>query len=232
MDIKISIVLPTKNRPGLLSRLLESIAETAQHPEQLEVVLYVDSDDKPTQEVDHPSLRLVKIIGQPAKMGVMTRTCFQKSTGQYVMLLNDDAVCRTTRWDTAILNAFKRFDDDILLTWCNDLHRGSGIPSFPILSRKVCDLIGGVCPGDYDRDYIDTHIFDIFKKLSALKHDRMVYLKDVVIEHLHHETGKAGFDSTYVKVRQESDELAFIAWDQQRQIIAENMARCIEGGNR
>ncbi|MCK4275474.1 MAG: hypothetical protein KAX78_03105, partial [Phycisphaerae bacterium] len=87
-----------------------------------------------------------------------------------------------------------------------------------------------ICPAGYTRDYIDTHIFDIFKKLSAMGHDRLVYLPGIVIEHMHHEAGKGVFDATYIKTRQQADELTFIAWDERRQIIADDLARCIEQG--
>lgn len=230
-NIEISLVLPTRSRPELVARLLESIAQTAERPDRMEVVLYLDRDDTPSHQIDHPSLRLVKIIGPPAKMGVMTRACFTKSIGRYVMLINDDVICRTARWDTVILDAFGRFADDVALVWCDDRYRGSAIPSFPALSRKVCELMGSICPAGYSRDYIDTHIFDIFKKLSAMGHDRLVYLPSIVIEHMHHEAGKGRFDTTYIKARQQADELTFIAWDERRQIIADDLASCIEQGN-
>ena len=226
----ISIVVPTRGRVALLGRLLDSIADTAARPDRLQIVLRIDRDDLPTAAVEHPRLDLVKLVGPPAKMGQMTRECCRAATGKYVLLLNDDAVCRTPGWDESILEPFAAFDDEIALVWCNDLFRGPIIPNFPLLSRTTCELIGGVCPGDYNRDYIDTHLFDVFKKLEALGHRRTVYLPDVVIEHLHHEAGKAELDATYVKARQEADELTYIAWDQRRQIVAERLAAHIQRG--
>jgi len=227
----ISIVVPTRGRVALLGRLLDSIADTAARPDRLQIVLRIDRDDLPTAAVEHPRLDLVKLIGPPAKMGQMTRQCCRAATGKYVLLLNDDAVCRTPGWDQSILEPFAAFDDGIALVWCNDLFRGALIPNFPLLSRATCELTGGVCPGDYSRDYIDTHLFDIFKKLEAFGRRRCVYLPDVVIEHLHHEAGKAELDDTYVKARQEADELTYIAWDQRRRIVAERLATHIERGS-
>ncbi|MCH7651437.1 MAG: hypothetical protein IIA63_09820, partial [Nitrospinae bacterium] len=45
--------------------------------------------------------------------------------------------------------------------------------------------------------FIDYHLMDIFKRLQVLGEDRVVYLKDTVIEHLHYRYGKSEVDATY-----------------------------------
>ncbi len=227
-EATISIVLPTRRRVELINRLFESIVATADRADRLEVVLYLDSDDKPSHAIEHPDLKVIKLIDRPAKMGVMARRCYEASTGEYILQLNDDVVCRTPGWDTAMVEAFRQFPDEIALIWCNPASRSDKMPTFPMVSRRTCQLMGSICPADYNRDHIDTHLFDIFVKLHRLGHDRLVYLKDVVVEHLHFLEGKAKFDATYEKPRQFADELVFIAWDEQRRIIAESLARHIE----
>jgi len=226
----ISIVLPTRGRADLVHRLLESIVTTADRADRLELLLYLDNDDPSAHAIAHPGLRLLKLIRPPAKMGAMAQACYEASTGGYIMQLNDDVICRTRGWDTAVREAFSQFPDGVALVWCNDLFRGATMPNLPTVSRRLCEQIGCLCPVDYNRDYIDTHLFDIFKKLEALGHRRLVYLQEVVLEHLHYETGKAEFDRTYSRHRAAADELTFIAWEQQRQVIAEGLARYINGG--
>ena len=205
-------------------RFLNSAAETADHPDRLEVVLYVDRDDELSQTIEHPHLKLVKLIRTRAKMGVMAQTCYENSTGRYIMMLNDDAVCRTRGWDTAVGQTFRNFTDGVALVWCNDLYRRHLMPVFPTLSRGTCELLGGICPLDYNHDCIDAHLFDIFKKLGNLGHQRLAFLDEMVLEHMHHEVAKAEFDQTYDKASRVRDELAFIAWDEQRQLNAEALA--------
>ena len=55
--------------------------------------------------------------------------------------------------------------------------------TFPILSRKYCELIGGICPRDYERYRIDDHIEDVFDMLATLGIHRSIYLPDVIFEH-------------------------------------------------
>jgi hypothetical protein len=162
-------------------------------------------------------------------MGAMTGACYAAARGDYLMLMNDDVVCRTAGWDTAVVEALNRFPDRIALVWCNDLFRGAALPCLPAFHREAWALAGGLMPVEYNRDYIDTHLYDIFRKLKALGCDRLAYLKDIVLEHMHFEAGKAPLDATYVKPREFADELVFIAWEEGRQIAAENLARRAKG---
>ena len=230
MTIKplISIILPTRHRVDSVNRLFDSIESTVEMVDRLEVVLYIDNDDYESQVIERPVLNLVKLIGRRTKMGEMTRQCYTASSSQYILLLNDDAVCRTQGWDTRILQAFGKYPDGVALIWCNDLFRGPDMPNFPALSRNLCELMGGVCPEDYNRDYIDVHLLDLFKKLHGLGYYRLEYLQDVIIEHLHHEAGKADIDDTYFKPRLAADELTYIAWEHERQIVADSLAKYIQ----
>jgi hypothetical protein len=198
--------------------------------DRLEVVLYIDNDDYESQVIERPVLNLVKLIDRRTKMSDMIRKCYEASSSQYILLLNDDAICRTQGWDTRFLQAFGKYPDGVALVWCNDLFRGPDMPNFPAYSRKLCELMGGVCPEDYYRDYVDVHLFDLFKKLHGLGYNRLVYLQDVIIEHLHHEAGKAEVDDTYIKPRLSDDELTYIVWEHERQIIADSLAKYIQRG--
>lgn len=52
-------------------------------------------------------------------------------------------------------------------------------------------------PDVYQGGFIDYHLMDIFKRLEVLGENRIVYLRDVVIEHLHYQYGKSKVDATY-----------------------------------
>ncbi len=224
----ISIILPTRHRVDSVNRLFDSIESTVDEIDRLEIVLYIDYDDFESQVIERSVLNLVKLIGKRTIMGEMTRQCYTASSSQYIFLLNDDAVCRTKGWDTRILRAFDKYPDGVVLVWCNDLFRGPDMPNFPVLSRSLCELMGGICPEDYNRDYIDVHLLDIFKKLHNLGYYRLEYLQDVIIEHLHHEAGKAEIDDTYIKPKLAADELIYISWEYERQIAANSLMKYIQ----
>lgn len=72
-------------------------------------------------------------------------------------------------------------------------------PSIPILSRETCKVLTHPFPDVYQGGFIDYHIMDIFKRLQVLGEERIVYLGDVVIEHLHYQYGKSETDATYTQ---------------------------------
>jgi glycosyltransferase involved in cell wall biosynthesis len=221
----ISLILPTRGRPQHIERVLDSLMESAVDPSRLEIVLYVDLDDEPSHGIEFAGANIVKLIRPRTKMGRITRQCYEASHGRYIMLANDDMIFQTREWDRIVVDAFAQCGDDIALVWGNDLH--SGMPVHPYLSRAVCDLMDGVCPEDYDREFIDTHIWDIFRKLKRLGHDRMRYLPDLVLEHIYVHAGKAEADATFEKPRHAADERLYIAWDEERQCKADQIGRHI-----
>jgi hypothetical protein len=227
----ISMILPTRERPALARRMLDSAYETADDPDGLEVVLYVDRDDLPSHAIGHGGLKSVRLIGPRAKMGAMTQVCYVASRGRVIMLVNDDQVFRTAGWDTEILSTLAKYPDDVALVWGNDLCRGASFPTHPVLSRTVCEIMGGVCPQTYRRDYIDTHIHDVFCVLRRLGHDRLVHLPHLVFEHLQVDVGKAEIDNTSIKLSKADDEITYIAWAEERRLAAARLFRHIDSAS-
>lgn len=196
--VDLSILLPTRGRAARVERLLDSIVNSTVRPERLEVVLRVDADDAASQRLSHPDLAIALIVGPPGEpMGRMFRACYEKSQGRLLMLMNDDVVFRTRGWDAMVLDAFGRFPDGVALVWGNDLDQGSRLPTFPILSRTVAELLGEVCPEEYRHFHIESHLHDVFRRLAAAGYERRVYLDAAVFEHEHYVVGKAARDATY-----------------------------------
>lgn len=228
-DVDFSLLLPTRRRVPLVRRLFDSVMATCTDASRLEIVLYVDEDDRESQQIDQSNLSVIKIIGQSGEtMGTMNQACYDASHGRYVMLMNDDAVFRTIGWDVRVLEAARRFPDNIALIYGNDLDQGKLVPTFPILPRAVCDVLGEICPRSYQNLHIESHLMDIFKQLAKLGHDRICYLQDVIFEHMHHAIGKATLDSIYIKRNQRADDLLFMALDDERTFKAKLLAEQIE----
>jgi hypothetical protein len=209
--------------------LFDSLVRTTTNLTALQVVLYIDADDGATQEISHPELSLVRVVGHPKQtMGNMNRACYEASHGRYIMLINDDVVFRTHGWDTRVVEAASQFPDGIVLIYGNDLDQGEGVPTFPAVSRTVCEIVGEICPRGYQNLHIESHLMDIFKRLARMGHNRICYLDDVIFEHMHHVIGKAVVDSTYIKKNQRADDLLFIALDDERAFKARLLDRYIE----
>ena len=228
--IEFSLLLPTRGRPAMVGRLLRSIRATAAHPERIEVVLCVDSDDPTRHEISAEGLTVRRIEVPPGEpMGAMMQRCAEASRGRLLMLLNDDVVFETPRWDEEVEAAFRRFPDSIAFVYGNDRDQGRQVPSFPIVSRHACDVAGQLCPREYLNLNIETHLRDVYRELAALGHDRVVYLGHVVFAHLHHSLGRSEPDATSVKRDPAFDSRLFLSLADDRKVRARRLMRAIEG---
>lgn len=231
--IDYSILLATRGRPSQVERLFQSILDTADHPEAIEIILYMDDDDHESHTINHPSLKLKKLIGPKISMGGMHRRCYEASAGNLIMIVGDDNVFRTRSWDTRVMEEFKRFPDDIGLVYCNDLIQGRNMCTAPFLTRKACDFMDSICPDDYTGEFIDTHILDVFTKLKYWGYIRIAYLDDIVIEHLHYVAGKAAYDETYAnKAPTNENRNLFFRLDPDRVATARKIVHYISGGTK
>jgi glycosyltransferase involved in cell wall biosynthesis len=182
-DFSFSFLMPTRGRPQLVSRFLQSVLDTTANPERIEVVIAVDDDDLESQQIVEDRLAFRKVVVPAGStMGNLNRACFDASSGRYVMLINDDVVLRTSGWDSTIATIFARYPDDVALVHVNDLLFREKLCTFPIQSRKVC-LELGICQPDYQRYKIDDDVYAIYYMLAYLGHKRIVYLPEVIFEH-------------------------------------------------
>lgn len=223
------MLLPTRGRHTLVERLFKSIvAHTAQH-ERVEVILYVDDDDTDSHQLDSKDFRVVRIIGSPMSMGGYNSACLEQARGDIIILVNDDMVIRTPGWDNMIAEMDAGFPDKIYLAYGNDLFKKRGICTFPILSRRTCELLVEPYPVAYRGAFIDVHIFDIFKRLQHAGFNRIRYMGDVVFEHLHYRTGKAICDETYTRRGRFEDDPTFIAMAGTRSLAAKRLLNVLRG---
>lgn len=181
--ILISFLLPTRGRPEGVLQFLQSLVETTEELDQVEVVLGIDDDDLSSRHICHDRIRLKTTVFQPGlSMGVMNRACFDASCGRYVFLMNDDVVACTKGWDRRVRETFEAFGDDIALIHVNDNIFGDKLCTFPLLSRQACLEIG-LCPSEYRRYKIDDHIMETYTLLERLGYPRIIYLEDVLFRH-------------------------------------------------
>lgn len=223
----ISLLLPTRGRPALVARLFESIRTKSKHLDRVQVVLYVDDDDVGSHELDDKAIRITRIIGPRMSMGAYNSACLAKAKGDIAILINDDMVIRTAGWDELVREFDDRFPDKIYLGYGNDLFKGRNLCAFPILSRRCCDVLADPFPSAYQGAFIDYHLLDIFKRLQKAGHDRIVYLEDLVFEHMHFRSGKGKLDATYTTRRRFGDDDAFLLLRNSRSTAAAALVQTI-----
>lgn len=225
----VSVLLPTRGRVQMARAFLDSLADHAADLDRVEVILYVDDDDQDSARIAHPRLSLTTIVGPSGTCGSANTACLRRSNGSIVMLANDDVVVCTPRWDATIREVDAGSADGMYLSWVNDGFKRHRMSTFPVLSRRACEVMVEPYPAVYESAFIDYELFDIFTRLRRLGHDRLVYRGDVLFEHRHHRTGKRAFDATARRRRRFADDFRFLARSAVRQRQAERLAAAIEG---
>ena len=227
-----SLILPTRSHLDLVKRLFDSILETSANLDLLEIILCIDEDDPEGRKISHALLTIQKITLPRSSMGSIIRNCYSKSTARYIVLINDDVIFRTKGWDIKVLEVFSRFSDDLVLVYCNDLYYGKRLSPFPILSRTACDLMDNICPAKYKGHCIDSHIFDVFKRLSQLGHKRLIYLPNVIFEHMHYGVTLSSYEGSFFNANRADDQLSYLSFAEERRQIAFKMAQYIESSTK
>jgi hypothetical protein len=229
MKKRISLLLPTRGRPNLVTRLLRSVVAESTHPELIEVVVCVDDDDIESHGIGFPALALKLLIVPRQSMGMYNSTCLAASSGDITIAINDDMVVRTRGWDDRVRSMDARYPDGIYLGYGNDLFKGAKLCSFPILSRATCRALVEPYPPVYRGAFLDTQLMDIFNRLKHRGHDRFAYDKDLVFEHVHYRAHPEAFDATYAERSRFGDDSSFIALVEARRLEADRLMAAISG---
>ncbi|MEP0872333.1 FkbM family methyltransferase [Trichocoleus desertorum AS-A10] len=198
----ISLLCPTRGRPDKALRLVLSVLKTAHHPERVEVLFYVDTDD--STKLDYveqlkahkTELNRLKqcflMVNEPIGVSKAWNALATASQGDLLVMAADDQIYNDAGWDTRLDQETAKFPDEIFCMWFNEGHWGEKLCTFPIVSRKWCLTLGYFITGIFECLYDDLWIMDIAKRVG-----RLHYIPDVLTEHLHWGYGKAEIDSTY-----------------------------------
>jgi len=102
--IAVSVLLPSRRREALLRESVASLAATAAHPEQVEVLIAADPDDPATQGFTIAAPPTVRVLTAPQRWGrgwvhEYYNWLALQATGHWLLIFNDDAVMETPGWD-------------------------------------------------------------------------------------------------------------------------------------
>jgi len=203
-DMKISILCPSRGRPKNLERLIESATENSDNPAQIEFLFYIDDDDKTFIDFNvekYTDFNLKVITGKRLWISVAHNFLYSQSSGQIVMTAADDFAFRTKGWDTLVREAFIKSKDNLILVYGNDMGSyGEKMAIYGFFHRDWIDTVG-YCTFPGRGSLYDLWAFEVAKRINRLE-----YLPQLVIEHIHYRQGlkKAEFDSTYSEVYKSS----------------------------
>lgn len=209
LDLKFSILVPTRSRPDNVIRLLESLKKTSNNVNSFEVLFYCDDDDTKMLEKKEEILKKyndlnIKLFFEPigtVKYNNWWDFLCKRSSGKYIMQGGDDLVFKTKNWDKIIEETIelecKKNNDRILLVGAWDGapdHKNAELITHSIVTREWVDALGYFTTGYFSSNFNDTWLTELAKKIN-----RLVFIPDVLIDHLHPFYGKGQDDEIYRK---------------------------------
>lgn len=201
---------PSRNRPANIQRLTEAWIKT--HA-QADLLVRVDDDDEHVQDyenlfIDLDPSQFIFQVGPRLKLGPTLNDLAPKFTSDYgaIGFLGDDHLPRTFEWDHHLGEALRKMRGG--LVYGNDLLQRVNLPTAVLISSTIINALGFYVPPGQTHLYLDDFWRDLGRRL-----DRLAYLDDVIIEHVHPAAGKAQMDGLYAEVNApsmyEGDALAY-----------------------
>jgi hypothetical protein len=146
--MRISVLLPTRGRTEALMRSIDSLLTRAAEPDQIEILLGMDTDDTESVEYvqehilpKYPNnihIYMFKKLGY-GRLNVYINTLCALSWGYWLMMWNDDAVMNTDGWDL-IIDQYQSHPMPLLRMPSENFDHPFAL--FPIIKKEWFDVVG------------------------------------------------------------------------------------------
>jgi hypothetical protein len=206
----ISILCPSRGRPDLARRMIDTIYKTVSQHSNIEILLYLNDDDTTLKQYKKYIDQRHYIIGSNQSTCFSWNQLAEKAKYDILFLAGDDIQFMTKNWDLNIIKVFEKFPDKICMAAPFDGNtKGNGnallineepyqlkenervgSPHFAV-HRNWMKALGYFVPPFFWHWYVDTYNQTVAKKLG-----RCFYLTKTLIQ------AKKVFDDTAILVRQ------------------------------
>lgn len=187
--MKISLLVPTRQRQKQFLRFYNSAMELANHPGKVEIVFYTDEDDGAYDELN--LYNATRVTGERIVLSEMWNACQKKATGEIYGHMGDDIIFRTEGWDDIVRSTFEEYKDRIVFLFGDDGSSESNKNEFGthgFIHKNWVDTVGYFVPPYFVSDYNDTFLNDIGRKIG--RHRSI----PILTEHMHYSLGKSEID--------------------------------------
>lgn len=211
MTPPLAVIVPTRGRPANAARLAQAFRQS----DALNAlpVFVADSDDpelpgyKELLEKGLIPRLMVSPYGGSGMCAALNYAAVRYSElYEAIGFMGDDHLPRTAGWDGRVLDALDSLQPRVV--YGNDLLQGANLPTAVFLQSRLIQAMHLMAPSVMRHLYLDNFWKELGEQLGGL-----VYLDDVIIEHLHPVNGKAPWDERYAAVNSnEQDQADRNAW--------------------
>lgn len=194
----IAILVASRGRPSRLEAMIESAHRLAGWSERVRVLVRLDDDDPELASYERPyagPTEPIRVVGpRPGRVASAYNQLARGTDAEILMAAADDVLFRTPTWDFHVAAALGADGTVPLLGVPADgreASKGRRATHF-FATRAWVDAVGYLVPEAYEHFWADTHVADV-----ASRSGRLVWLDDVLVEHMHPNAGKGARDETY-----------------------------------
>jgi hypothetical protein len=211
MPADLLMVCPTRGRPHNVEALWESWQATTTGAADL--LFAVDNDDPTLRHYQDVAARMpgallhigprLRMVGTLNAVAVANAPLYR-----YLGFLGDDHRPRSTGWDQRFCECLSAGPGFV---YGNDLLQGETMPTAVAMTSDIVTALGYMAPSTMIHLCIDLVWLELGRAI-----DRITYLPDVIVEHVHPALGKAPMDAGYEDAnsseRMAADSAAYFAY--------------------
>lgn len=191
----ISLLVPSRHRPGQLVDMWHSAIETAVDADEVELIVRLDEDDHSYDELRRRGTRgqVRWLQGPRTILSTMWNEAYELARGDILMHCADDIRFRTDTWDAYVITTFEKIPDKIAFVYGRDGGHDQALGTHGFIHRKWCETVGCFVPPHFSSDFNDTWLNEVAERLG-----RRIYIPEILTEHMHPAWGKGQLDQTYI----------------------------------
>jgi len=164
----ISILCPSRSRPELAKRMVDSVLKNPGC--NIEIILYLNDDDPLLDQYINNIKNATIIVGPDQSTSYSWNLMAKKASYDILFLIGDDTMVETDNWGPLIIREFDKVPDKILMVAPKAGSLGkTKCPHF-FLHKNWVNALGYYLPPHFYHHYVDHWIRDIAVSLRRYVH--------------------------------------------------------------
>ena len=190
---ELAVIVPTRGRVAACRELIDTFDDLC--GDDTHLIFAVDRDDPELGAyIELAQLDGVTVFTND-DLGSMNRALnacahYFRDRFDFIGFMGDDHRPRTDRWDQWLLAELRATPGAVV--YGNDLFQGHKLPTQVFMDARIVRTLGWFAPPELRHMYLDNFWLELGRRLNTL-----IYVPDVIIEHMHPVAHKSEWDDTY-----------------------------------